>query len=260
VEPVVSQPRASASGPLTVLGPISIPGVAGGDAFDERSLALGSAPAFIVRRTGERGLVRHAVVFGGTLGRRGLMDLLYALAPYKAHGPDRFARVLDNWGLHDRAKAGGASENLLLQHVRSLGSSWKAFAAHREFFMAILRDESENTLAVPVIAWEKRPDGGRRWRLDTIDPALAQVIKESVPRPPELDSSMRLQLDGLVGLIMIPYLLPELAKGWPAWKPLVKGGKSNYIGPASVPMMALLHRRAILNSSFIRAIEALDFD
>ena len=31
------------------------------------------------------------------------MDLLYTLAPYKAHGPDRFARVLDNWALYDRA-------------------------------------------------------------------------------------------------------------------------------------------------------------
>ena len=52
------------------------------------------------------------------------------------------------------------------------------------------------------------------------------------------------------------YLLPELRKNWPAWKPLVKDGKSNYIGPASVPMMALLHQRALLNSALVRSAEA----
>jgi hypothetical protein len=61
-----------------------------------------------------------------------------------------------------------------------------------------------------------------------------------------------------VGLVTLAYLQPELARRWPAWRPLVNGGKSNYIGPASVPMMALLHRRAILNSRLIRAIEAFE--
>jgi hypothetical protein len=66
--------------------------------------------------------------------------------------------------------------------------------------------------------------------------------------------------DSVAGLVTLVYLQPRLAKGWPAWKPLVRGGKSNYIGPASVPMMALLHRRAILNSPFLRAVEALPLD
>ena len=59
----------------------------------------------------------------------------------------------------------------------------------------------------------------------------------------------------MLGLVTVPYFLPELRKNWPAWKPLVKNGKSNYIGPASVPMMALLHRRALLNSALVRSAE-----
>ena len=66
--------------------------------------------------------------------------------------------------------------------------------------------------------------------------------------------------DTLVGLVTVPYLQTELTRRWPAWRPLVKGGKSNYIGPASVPIMSLMHRRALLNSSLIRAVEALDDD
>jgi hypothetical protein len=62
--------------------------------------------------------------------------------------------------------------------------------------------------------------------------------------------------DSLLGLVTVPYFLPELHRRWPAWRPLTKGGKSNYVGPASVPMMALIHRRALLNSALIRGAEA----
>jgi len=63
------------------------------------------------------------------------------------------------------------------------------------------------------------------------------------------------QMDALLGLVTVPYFLPELHKDWRAWQPLVKNGKSNYIGPASVPMMALLHRRKLLNSALVRSAE-----
>jgi hypothetical protein len=251
---------------LKVLGPIAVPGLTGRELRDERSLSLAQAPAYVVRYDREGGDVQYAVVLGEALGRRALMDLLYTLAPYKAHGPDRFARVLDNWGLHDRAKTSSGSESLLLQHVNALKLSWQVFSQHRELFVAIFEDEAENARVVPVVTWEKSPDGARKWQFDAMDPTLVQALEGTVPILRGIDglrtaSTEREQplkqppMDSLVGLVTIPYFLPELCKNWLPWRPLVKNGKSNYIGPASVPVIALLHRRALLNSAFIRRAE-----
>jgi len=206
----------------------------------------------VVRETAAGG-TRYTVVIAAPLGRRALMDVMFALAPYKAHGPDRFGRVLDNWGIYDRAKTGGgASTNLFDQHVRSLGNNWRVFAEHREVFMSTFKDTTEQYRVVPILTWETGSDGRRRWH---IEPAEADVtFLEGLTGA----SEGGLHLDALVGLVSLAFLQPQLARNWPAWRPLVKGGKSNYIGPASVPMMALLHRRAILNSGFVNAVEALD--
>jgi hypothetical protein len=242
---------------LAVLGPFTIADMLERAIADERSLSLASAPAYVLRQDSPGGAVRYAVVLGQALGRRALMDLLYTLAPYKAHGPDRFARVLDNWRLHDRAMTSSGSANLLLQHANSLKLSWQAFAQHRDRFIAAFEDQTENTRLVPVITWEKSPGGARSWQFDDLDRSLVEAIDAAVPVAKGLNGSERAQLDALVGLVTIPYFLVELRKSWRAWQPLVKNGKSNYVGPASVPVVALMHRRAILNSGFIRAIEAL---
>jgi hypothetical protein len=223
---------------------------------DEGSLSLARAPAFVVRHDREGDAVRYAVVLGEAIGRRGLMDLLYTLAPYKAHGPDRFARVLDNWRLHDRAMTSSASENLLLQHARSLKLSWQVFAAHRDLFISIFEDETETRRVVPVINWERSPDGTRKWQFEGLEPALVQALEGSVRVLTGVGLSGSLRLDSLVGLITVAYFLPELYKNWLAWQPLVKDGKSNYIGPASIPVVALRHRRAFLNSALIKSAEA----
>ena len=86
-----------------------------------------------------------------------------------------------------------------------------------------------------------------------MSPSVAKTLKPVGAIP---GSEAPAQMDALLGLVTVPYLLPELRKNWPAWKPLVKDGKSNYIGPASVPMMALLHQRALLNSALVRSAEA----
>jgi hypothetical protein len=236
-----------------VFGPITIPDLLGRKLIDERSLALTTAPAHVISQISPEG-VRYAVVIGVSLGRRAFMDLLYTLAPYKAHGPDRFARVLDNWGLHDRARTSSGSESLLLQHAASLKSSWHEFASHRELFMEVLQDQAEERRVTPVVTWSKQRDGRREWHFDPPDATLQGAIGALMPGV-ALDGSSGVQPDPLAGLVTIPYFLPELHKNWPAWRPLAKGGKSNYIGPASVPMMALMHRRALLNSMFIRCAE-----
>ena len=237
---------------MQVLGPTTISLLLGREIVDEMSLSLGSGPVHGVRRGLEDGSSSYAVILGEALGRRGLMDLLYTLAPYKAHGPDRFARVLDNWGLHDRAASGGGSQALLMQHANSLKQSWEVFTEHRPLFFAIFADQTERTRAVPLLIWERTADGKRRWHFDAPDDALVQAFEAAGGMP---GSETPAQIDALLGLVTVPYFLPELHKDWRAWQPLVKDGKSNYIGPASVPMMALLHRRKLLNSALVRSAE-----
>ena len=248
------------SGPgQEILGPISISDLSDREVDDERGLSLATAPAYVVRQIQDDGEVRHTFVLGQALGRRALMDLLYTLAPYKAHGPDRFARVLDNWQLHDRAKTSSGSENLLLQHASSLKLSWQVFSQHRELFIAVLRDQTESTRVVPVITWQTSPAGTRKWLFEPLDQAHFSDLDGFIPILGETGGLPRPLLDSLVGLVTIPYFLPGLHKNWQPWQPLIKSGKSNYIGPASVPVVALRHRRAILNSGFIHRVEALKF-
>ena len=235
---------------LKVLGPLTICSLLGRELSDERSLSLAQSPAYVARQDRDDGEKRYIVVLGEALGRRALMDLLFTLAPYKAHGPDRFARVIDNWRLHDRAKTSSGSESLLLQHANSLKLSWHEFSRHRDLFISVLEDDTEKRRVLPVVSWVKSHSGTRKWQFDDLDLTQVQALKEAVPFLSKLDGSGELRLDSLAGLVTIPYFIRELRKNWQAWQPLVKNGKSNYIGPASVPVVALMHRRALLNSAF----------
>jgi hypothetical protein len=238
-----------------VIGPIAIPDLIGRELTDERELSLAREPAYLARHERDDGEVLFAVVLGAPLVRRTLMDLLYVLAPYKAHGPDRFARVIDNWHLHDRALTSSGSENLLRQHAKSLKFSWHEFARHRQLFISMFEDSSESVRVLPVVTWVKNQAGTRRWEFGALDAALLRLLQASVPILRD-DQAPRLQLNSLLGLVTIPYFSPELHKNWRAWQPLEKNGKSNYIGPASVPVVALMHRRALLTSAFVKAAEA----
>ena len=242
---------------LRVSGPITIPSMLSRDFTDERTLALGRSPAYVVRQDHSDASAHYTVVIGAGLGCRALMDLLYTLAPYKAHGPDRFPRVLDNWRIHDRARTSSASASLLLQHANALKFSWHEFARHRDLFVRILEDQTESRRALPIVSWSKDATGRRSWRLGPPDDALSQTIAELIPGLMTSGAPQAPVPDALAGLVTIPYFLPQLRQRWPAWRPLVKDGKSNYIGPASVPVIALTHRRALLNSPFTHTAEAL---
>jgi hypothetical protein len=232
-----------------VFGPTTIPDLLGRKLEDARSLSLTAAQAHVISQESPGG-TEYTLVLGAALGRRALMDLLYTLAPYKAHGPDRFARVLDNWGLHDRAKSSSASEHLFREHARSLKFSWHEFARHRHVFMEVLQDEAGDRYVMPVVSWSSQADGRRRWCFEAPDDATRRAIAKLV----EVDLG-RAEPNPLVGLVTVPYFVPELRETWRAWQPLVKGGKSNYVGPASVPVVALMHRRAILNSVLVKRVE-----
>jgi hypothetical protein len=240
---------------LELAGPVEPSRLLGRPLADERELTLASSPAYVACEDIGGGTRRYIAVFGQALGRRALMDLLYVLAPYKAHGPDRFARVLDNWGIFDRAAANATSNSLFQQHVKGLGSNWSLFAEHRELYMAVLNDQAERTRLVPVLAWDRDAEGGRKWQFRALSRATREALEASVPVLAPGATGQLPHLDTLIGLVTLPYFQPQLRRSWPAWRPLVKDGKSNYIGPASVPVMALLHRRALLRSSFLAATE-----
>jgi hypothetical protein len=61
----------------------------GREIADERGLSLAGAPVYVAKHDAGRDGDSYAMVIGQALGRRALMDLLFTLAPYKAHGPDR---------------------------------------------------------------------------------------------------------------------------------------------------------------------------
>ena len=219
-------------------------------------LRFADAQAYVSKRDLTDGGSAYTLIIGCSLGRRAFMDLLYSVAPYKAHGPDRFARVLDNWRLHDRAKTSSASEGLLLQHSHSLRGNWEVFSEHRELFIRVLEDQTETVRVVPFLSWTRDRAGQRCWRF----PTGKLRAEELVPVDSDLQNAAnegQSVFDALVGLVTVPYLLPRLGANWPQWRPLVKGGKSNYIGPASAPMICLLHRRALLNSPIVVRTEQL---
>jgi hypothetical protein len=246
-EPSGTKPSAQVFGPTT-------PGRILGKSVDgPDGLSIASAPAFVIKSQPRPGLAQYVVLIDRRLSRRGLMDLLFAMAPYKAHGPDSFNRLLDNWRIFERAETSSGSMSLWMNHADSLGGSWRIFAEHRRPFLQVLEDRTEQQSLTPVIRWDNTK-GRRSLRFGGLTPsetALLNRLANETEAAPEDQA-----FDPLLGFLVIPYLVPELRKNWPAWKPLVKGGKSNYIGPASVPVMALLHRSPILRSDFIRAAEA----
>ena len=108
---------------------------------------------------------------------------------------------------------------------------------------------------IPYLSWTRDRTGRRAWRF----PSPQFNVEDQPALHPELAAvggGGNGVLDALVGLVTVPYLFPRLSSGWPQWRPLVSGGKSNYIGPASAPMISLLHRRALLNSPLVARTES----
>ena len=233
---------------VQVFGPGTISDLLHLEIRDEGSLSLASAPVHVLTQNSCDD-TRYALVVDADLNRRALMDLLFAVAPYKAHGPDRFSRVLDNWALLERAKTSSASESLTLQHAARLKFSWHEFVRHRHVFVDVLQDAAGEQQVTPLLTWSRGADGKRRWEFAIQDTGFLRTIEDNRP---EVTGR---RLDTLVGLVTIPYFVPELRKRWHAWQPLARGEKSNYIGPASVPVLVLTHRRALLNSTLCQCVE-----
>jgi hypothetical protein len=222
---------------------------------NEDGLSLWQAPLQVWRFDRQPDGREYLGVIGASLGRRGLMDFLAAIAPYKGRGLDDFSGVLDDWYLHDRALTSAPSEKLFRDHLESLRDDWIEFTRHRSLFVAVMEDRSEMTRLVPVLRWETPKDGARRWLYDSLTPDEDQVVRDAIGLVAPAGATVT--LSPLAGFLSVLYFLPELTLGWPEWKPLAVEGKSNYMGPAQVPVLALLNKRASLDSVFIARLEAL---
>ena len=221
---------------------------------DQLRLDLTGAPLLIGKRDLEPSASEYTVVIDTRLSRRGLMDLLFSIAPYKAHGPDDFNGVLDDWRLFERAATGGASETLLRQHMQGLRGHWQEFGRHCPLFIEVLEDRTETTFMVPVLRWRKDRARIRDWYFRPLSPADVDGLGDLAG--PGLDSADAAAFNPLLGFVTLPYFQPQLRRRWPEWRHLDRDGKSNIMGPAQVPVLALLHRRALINSELVARCEA----
>ncbi|HWC30175.1 MAG TPA: hypothetical protein VG845_08850, partial [Dehalococcoidia bacterium] len=225
------------------------------DTAGDDGLSLWRASLCVWRYSASPAGNEYVACIAESLGRRGLMDFLAAIAPYKGRGLDDFSGVLDDWYLHDRALAGGASEKLLEEHMQSLRDDWLEFGRHRRLFIDILEDRSEATRLVPVLRWSRHPEGARQWLFDALEPVQEAAVRDALG--PMAPTDAVVTLSPLAGFLSVLYFLPELTEGWPEWKPLAAEGKSNYMGPAQVPVLALLNKAASLDSVFVERCESL---
>ena len=120
----------------------------------------------------------------------------------------------------------------------------------------------------PVLHWTKDKDGHREYVFDFQADVDGTPIKTRNP---------------LVGLLAIAYFCPDIADGWPenVGLPDEKEAQSKrneaqivatssespndnlpktekrtqFMGPAQVPVLAIMHRESLLNSDFIQAVE-----
>ena len=218
-------------------------------------LSLWQARIYVWRYDADPSGHEYVACIAESLGRRGLMDFLAAIAPYKGRGLDDFSGVLDDWYLHDRAMSGGASEKLFREHMDSLRDDWLEFTRHRRLLVDIMEDRSENTRLVPVLRWHTTPDGTRRWLFDRPEPHQEEAVRAAMS--PEGPVDAHVSLSTLAGFLSVLYFQPELTEGWPEWKPLSPEGKSNYMGPAQVPVLALLNKDRLLPNPLTEGLEAL---
>lgn len=119
---------------------------------------------------------------------------------------------------------------------------------------------------LPVVRWQKtetfsnieKPKIERKWALDFIDErnsmyAVAKPIleKHAIPETENLDIK---RLNPLAGLLLVAYYSPEIIENWPD-KIGFGGDFKQTMGPAQIPVLALMKKNELLQTEFIRAVE-----
>lgn len=138
-------------------------------------------------------------------------------------------------------------------------------ASHGNGLLAIDEYSIDNDCSItPALHWTKDKEGHREYIFDF-----------PVDRK---DKSMKTK-NPLAGLLSIAYFCPDIVDGWPKYMALPdekeakvdrtgvqtqtvteaetisKEKRKQFMGPAQVPVLAIMFRRSLLNSDFIQAVE-----
>lgn len=113
--------------------------------------------------------------------------------------------------------------------------------------------ETSNVL-VPAVRWVKHQDGHRDLNLDFLGDSESGSARDLLTLPEGLPFDSR-RVNLLTGLLAVAYFDPEVRRGWPKEMKLRRFGPKQFMGPAQVPVLALMRREQILDSKFFPAAE-----
>lgn len=108
----------------------------------------------------------------------------------------------------------------------------------------------------PLLHWRKSENGERTWDFDFLSRnQLPSQISELVDKDTLSEEDRDPRLNPLAGLISIAYFSPDIVKQWPAQVGLPGGRYSQTMGPAQVPVLAMMRSNDLLNSEFLANLE-----
>lgn len=94
---------------------------------------------------------------------------------------------------------------------------------------------------LPTISWITDGDGRREF---------------VITRKAEDDDGHVIHHDGVLGVLAVATFAPELVKRWPKKLP-IRGSRLQEMGPAQVPVLALMRQGDLLKSAFVERVEVL---
>ncbi len=112
---------------------------------------------------------------------------------------------------------------------------------------------------MPVLHWATKIDGdntSREWLqklpdYDNIPPEFIVIAQNWAINPSEAVT----MLNPLAGLLTIAYFSQDVVNSWPQFVGLPTSNMPNFMGPAQVPVLALIRKNDLLRGSFLGKIE-----
>lgn len=108
----------------------------------------------------------------------------------------------------------------------------------------------------PLLHWKKSENGDKTWDFDFLSRnQLPSQISELVDRDILDEEDRDPRLNPLAGLISIAYYSPDIVKQWPAQVGLPGGRHAQTMGPAQIPVLAMMRSNDLLKSEFLANLE-----
>lgn len=129
--------------------------------------------------------------------------------------------------------------------AKSDGDHWQAVTCVTNF-------------VTPLIQWVVDPEGKRRFQFDFIHEGpfagmSADYIKEVMPSSGLVLDPRR--INPLIGLLALPYVEPSKKNEWPREVGLQGSKRKQEMGPAQIPVLALIRQQDMLDAPLLAAIE-----